>query len=193
MTDKDILDLIREDNWMMDILKAAESLDLPDWWIGAGFIRDKVWDYLSGYKQRTPLNDIDIIYFDKLDFSPNEENSFSTKSEDIFQEKLNKLIPNVGWSVTNQARMHLFHKTKPYKNSEDALSEWSETTTCIAVNLRKGKLSLITPYGVDDLVNLILRPIPNYKEKFAFDPKAFERRIKEKRWKEKWPKLKTAS
>src|SRR3989344_341827 len=42
MTEKDILDLIKIDKWMMDILRVAEKLNLPDWIIGAGFIRNKV-------------------------------------------------------------------------------------------------------------------------------------------------------
>ena len=42
MTEKDILDLIKRDKWMMDVLRVAEKLNLPDWIIGAGFIRNKV-------------------------------------------------------------------------------------------------------------------------------------------------------
>ena len=61
MTEKDILDLIKRDKWMMDILRVAEKLNLPDWIIGAGFIRNKVWDYLQGYnKSRVDTVDIDF-------------------------------------------------------------------------------------------------------------------------------------
>lgn len=192
LTEKDILRLIEQDSWMMEILEAASNLNLPDWWIGAGFIRSKIWDYQHGYKKRTPLPDIDLIYFDKSDFSEKEAGGFSTKTEDAYQKKLDELGLGIKWSVTNQARMHIFHKQKPYKNSEEALSQWSETATCIGVRLKKGKLELIAPYGADDLVNLILRPIPNYEKLFAFDPDAFERRAKQKKWLEKWPKLKIA-
>lgn len=193
MTEEDIINLIQEDKRMMDILRAAESLNLPDWWIGAGFIRSKVWDHLSGYKKRTSLPDVDLIYFDPADFSEKEAGEFSTKSEDKYQEKLKSLNPSVKWSVTNQARMHIYHNRKPYENSVEALSEWAETATCIGVCLEKGKLVLIAPYGVEDLTNLILRPIPGYKKSFKFDPKAFERRAKEKKWLSKWPKLKIAT
>lgn len=190
MTEEDIIDLIKKDKWMMDVLRAAESLHLPDWWIGAGFVRSKVWDFVSGYKKRTPLPDIDIIYFDKSDFSEDETGNFSTKAEDEYQEQLKSLNSSIKWSVTNQARMHLLHKTKPYKNSEEGLSEWSETATCIGVSLKKEKLELIAPHGIGDLVNLIVRPIPKYAEKYRHDPNIFESRMKEKKWLEKWPKLK---
>lgn len=190
MTEQDIIDLIKKDKWMMDILRASESLHLPDWWIGAGFIRSKVWDFVSGYKKRTPLPDVDLIYFDKSDFSEDKAGNFSTKAEDEYQEQLKSLNSSVKWSVTNQARMHLFHKTKPYKNSEEGLSEWSETATCIGVSLNKEKLKLIAPHGIEDLVNLIVRPIPKYAEKYRHNPNIFESRLKEKKWLQKWPKLK---
>ena len=39
---KGILKIIQDDKRMMDILEQSKGLDLPDWWIGAGFIRSKV-------------------------------------------------------------------------------------------------------------------------------------------------------
>ena len=185
MNKKNIVNLIEKDEWMMDILKIVEKLNLPDWWIGAGFVRGKVWDSLHGYKKRTPLPDIDVIYFDKTDYLEREEKSFSTKSEIKYQKQLKKIMPNVNWSVTNQARMHLIHHDKPYKNSEEGLSNWVETATCIGVKIQKEKIVLITPRGIEDLVNLIVRPTPKFKK----DLKTFNQRIKNKKWLKKWPKL----
>ncbi|MFK9090815.1 hypothetical protein [Bacillus salipaludis] len=37
MNEEKIISLIKEDQWMMKILKAVKSLNLPDWWICAGF------------------------------------------------------------------------------------------------------------------------------------------------------------
>lgn len=194
MTEQDILDLIKKDKWMMDVLGAAERLNLPDWWIGAGFVRSKVWDYLHGYKKRTPLPDVDLIYFDKNDFSNTQANLHSTKAEDKYQKELNKLKSLcVKWQVKNQARMHVYHKRKPYENSEEALSEWAETATCVGVRLEKGKLKLVAPHGIEDLVNLIVRKIPGFASKYKHDPGIFRKRIKEKNWVQLWPKLKIAS
>ena len=185
--------MIKKDKWMMDVLRASESLHLPDWWIGAGFVRSKVWDHLSGYKKRTPLPDVDLIYFDESDFSEDEANSFSTKAEDKYQEQLKNLNSSVKWSVTNQARMHIYHHRKPYKNSEEALSEWAETATCIGVRLKNNKLELVTPHGIEDLVNLIVKPIPGYSKKYSFNTTVFKKRVRDKKWLEKWPKLKIVS
>ncbi len=33
--EEDIINLIQEDEWMMDLLSCAKSLNLPDWWICA--------------------------------------------------------------------------------------------------------------------------------------------------------------
>ena len=49
MMEKEILELIRQDKWMMRVLRVAKSLHLPDWMIEAGFVRNKVWNYLYGY------------------------------------------------------------------------------------------------------------------------------------------------
>lgn len=185
MTNKDIILLIQNDKWMMDILKIVEDLNLPDWWIGAGFVRGKVWDTLHGYEKRTLVPDIDVIYFDKKDFVKSEEKSYSTKKEIEYQNALNKIMPKVKWSVTNQARMHLFHGDKPYKNSKESLSNWVETATCIGVRINKNKLTLVAPWGIDDLANLVLRPIP----KFNKNRKTFYKRIKDKKWLKRWPKL----
>lgn len=180
MSKKDIILLIENDKWMMDILHFVESLDLSDWWVGAGFVRSKVWDHLHGYKKRTPLPDIDIIYFD-----PNGK-----KIDEIKYWKMLKLkFPDQKWSVTNTAFRHLkIGRKTPYKSSTEALSEWVETATGIGVSLSKGKIRLCVPNGISDLVNLVLRPTKVYKNNIQ----VFEKRIKDKKWLEKWPKLAVA-
>lgn len=170
---------------MMEILGEVDSLNLPDWWIGAGFVRSKVWDYLHGYKERTPMPDIDVIYFDSSESDPE-------KREEIYKRKLIQLHPNLKWQVKNQARMHLMHRRNQYKNSEEALSEWSETATCVGVRIEKNKLKFIAPHGIQDLVDLKIRKIPGYKQKYNHDINLFDKRIKDKGWLEKWPKLTVA-
>lgn len=53
-TEQQILALIEDDKWMMDVLRTAQRLELSDWWICAGFVRSKIWDTLHGYDRRTP-------------------------------------------------------------------------------------------------------------------------------------------
>lgn len=173
----DILSLIQNDVWMMKVLKTARELHLPDWMIGAGFVRGKVWDFLHGYAERTPLGDIDLIYFDPSNISEEKEKEL----ECVLKEKMNE-----PWSVKNQARMHIVNGEAPYASSSDALAHWVETPTCVAVRLEDDDtLTLIAPHGIDDLVNLVVRPSPLFSRGIQI----FKDRVQKKQWQKKWPKL----
>ena len=176
MTEKEILELIKKDEWMMSILRTARSLNLPDWIIGAGFVRNKVWDHLHGYTERTPLADIDLIYFDPAHIDELQEKEYD--------KKLHQLI-DVQWSTKNQARMHVINGNTPFTSAEDGLAHWIETPTCTGVTLLDNDtLQLIAPYGIEDLVHLRVRPVNPEK-----DITLYRERVAKKKWKEIWPKL----
>jgi len=170
--------IIRNDPWMMDKLQLVDGLKLPDCWIGAGFIRSKVWDYFHQFEARTPLDDLDVVFFD----STNTVKTIEKKLE----EQLKKADPSVNWSVKNQARMHLKHGHEPYKNTEEAVSCWTETATAVAVRLASGKIEIIAPWGLEDLLELKVRPTLQTK---AERPDIYRKRVKKKNWKGKWPLL----
>lgn len=177
MTEQDILNLIKNDKWMMDILHTAENLHLSDWIIGAGFVRNKVWDYLHGYsKSSVDTADIDLVYF-------NSEENDQKADEELSQTLKNKT--GMIWEVVNEAYAHAWNNFPPYISSEDAISRWPETATAIGVKTENGELKLIAPYGIADLINLIVRPSPKFT-----DIDKIKERVKQKRWLEKWPKLK---
>ncbi len=179
ITEKDILQIIKNDSWMMKILEAVRDLDLPDCWIGAGFVRSKVWDYLHGYTERTPLPDIDVVYFDPQDTKPE-------KTEQKITATLHEDFPTLDFEVLNQSRTHLWHNDKPYRDATEALSKWVETATCVGVRLNKNnELELTAPLGIDDLVQLIVRQNPTILQ----DNALFMRRIKGKSWQKLWPNL----
>lgn len=178
MNKKDIINLIKEDDWMMRVLKIAEKLNLPDWVIGAGFVRNKVWDYLHGFPNlKVDTNDIDLVYFDPDGNDKEKDKQLSQKLKEQ---------TGIDWEVRNQFYMHIKNNVDPYKSTEDALSRWPETATGLGVKLENGNLKLIAPCGIDDLVNLIVRPCP----KFPGGLKIFKERVKNKQWLTKWPKLK---
>lgn len=178
-TQQDIIKLIEADDWMMRVLRAVATLQLPDWWIGAGFIRAKVWDTLHGYTKRTPLGDIDVIYFDPADINE--------AAEKQHEAALKKLMPAEPWSVKNQARMHLVNGDKPYTSSEDALSRWPDTPTCIGARLSPdGHVILTAPHGISDLITMTVRPSPA----FMRDLEVYRKRLSRKNWPKKWPRVK---
>ena len=180
-TEMDIIGLISRDSWMMGILKAANVLDLPDWWVCAGFVRSKVWDVLHGHWERTPIPDVDVIYF-------NPDNT-DEREEKRYEEQLRELLPHIPWSVKNQARMHLLNENSAYASSVDAMSKFPETVTALGLKLNiHGHLEMAAPHGIHDLVHMQVRPTPFFRESERLWP-IYERRINQKNWKSIWTKI----
>ncbi|WP_404826679.1 nucleotidyltransferase family protein [Peribacillus frigoritolerans] len=167
---------------MMEILESAKSLNLPDWWICAGFIRSKVWDVLHDFSVRTSIPDIDVIYFDPTNIDKYEEMKI--------EKKLVSLIPNIPWSVKNEARMHVKSNMPPYSSSVDAISKFPETATALGVKLDENDNVILTaPCGTHDVINLEVKPTPYFKETKE-RVEIYEDRITKKNWKSTWKKLK---
>ncbi|WP_406687072.1 nucleotidyltransferase family protein [Rossellomorea vietnamensis] len=184
-SEHDILELVEQDPWMMEVLKTAHKLHLPDWWICAGFVRTKVWDTMHGYSQKTNLPDIDVVYFD----ASNTDEQF----EKYVESRLKEEAPFEPWSVKNQARMHIKNGEAPYTSSIDAISRFPETATSIALKLNeKNELILAAPWGIEDLISLQIKPTPPFKEKEALSS-IYEKRVLEKQWDTKWPMVKVHS
>ncbi|WP_117170013.1 nucleotidyltransferase family protein [Paraliobacillus sediminis] len=180
--EKDIINLIQNDREMMTILRTAKTLNLPDWWICAGFVRSKIWDTLHAFTAKTNPTDIDVIYFDK--------DNTDEVTEKNYEAVLKELLPNVPWSVKNEARMHLVNDIPPYMSSEDAISKFPETATALGVKLdTKDNVILTAPCGIVDVLNLEVKPTAYFKET-AKRAQFYEKRIKQKNWQSIWPKLK---
>ena len=58
------LDIIRNNKLIYEICRKSQELDLKNYYIGAGFITQSIWNYLSDYSITYGINDIDIVYFD---------------------------------------------------------------------------------------------------------------------------------
>lgn len=184
-SEQDILDLVENDSWMMSILKTAQTLQLPDWWICAGFVRTKIWDTLHQKSTKPSLPDIDVVYFDPL--NPDEN------YEKLLESRLKEVAPTEPWSVKNQARMHLKNGEAPYSSTIDAVSRFPETATSIALTINENEeLILAAPWGIHDLLSLHIKPTPPFKEKDTL-ASIYERRVQEKDWTNKWPKVKVYS
>ena len=178
-TEADVLSLISADAWMMAALDAVAQVDLPDSWIGAGFVRRKVWDHLHGFSKTTPLDDIDVLYF--------QPDDLGEAAEQQIERRLHTLLPGLPWSAKNQARMHLRNgDQQPYDDTMDAMRFWLETPTCVAVRRSiNGVLELAAPYGLDDLLAMIVRPTPaGYRRH-----QAYRDRLESKNWLKNWPQI----
>lgn len=170
--------ILRSAPLRMQAFEIVRSLALKDWAIGAGFIRAAVWDELSGFATASPVDDIDVLYFDPDHRDP--------RQDEIIEDKLKHFDSSLPWSVRNQARMHIRNGDKPYSSTADALRFWLETPTCVAVRLNaEDRFEIIAPFGLQDLFALSIRPTPQGHIRRA----AYLARIAEKRWHERWPNV----
>lgn len=154
----------------LDALRTLALAGPCEAWIGAGFVRNLVWDAQAG---RAPdvaaLADIDVVLFDTA-LAPARDAAFEAALHGA------RARP---WSVTNQAHMGR------YGNLADALAHWPETATAVAARMREGRIDILAPHGLDDLRAGILRPSPAHRA----DPSAMRARIAAKGWLSRWPHL----
>ncbi|WP_135547427.1 nucleotidyltransferase family protein [Paenibacillus cymbidii] len=178
MIDNRLQELLQQHPSLTKDLELVRQLRLPDWCIAAGYVRNYVWDCLHGYDEETPLNDVDVLYYDPEDLRE--------ETEKQWERQLRQLAPTYPWSVKNQARMHLRNQEPPYMTMADAMMRWPETATAIGVYSQPdGRIGVIAPHGSDDLLGLIVRQSPYFQ-----DTSKFLKRVHSKKWLERWPKLK---
>lgn len=178
-TSDQVVEIVAAAPWRLDVLRTVAALGLPDCWIAAGFLRNPIWDHLHGYAEATPLNDIDVVYFDPEDRSK--------ERDDSLEAELRRLSPGPPWSARNQARMHDYNGDRPYLSTEDALRHWLETVSAVGIRLTEaGKLELLAPFGFDDIFDLTVRPTPHARAKRIAD---YQERVARKNWPAIWPRL----
>lgn len=100
--EQDLRRVIRAHDWFMTVLRAVRDCAPPDWYVGAGVIRNLAWDFLHGYPQPTPLADIDVAFFDPHDLS--------RERDQWVQQQLCERLPDVPWEATNQAAVHVWYE-----------------------------------------------------------------------------------
>ena len=174
-------EIILKNNVLKTILERLEGYGLDNYYVAAGAINQTVFNYYHNNSMNYLIDDYDIVYYDE---------DLSYEKEDKIIKEINLLCKdlNVSLDIKNQARVHLWFKNKfgysiePNKSVEDAISKWGSTVTCIGVRLKNNELTIFTPYGLNDLFSLIIRP-----NKENFIKKGYEE--KTRKWKQNWPKL----
>lgn len=171
-----IIELLHADPFRMKVIDAVASLNLPDVYVAAGFVRNLVWDYLHGYSP-TALNDIDVVFYSKAPIY-----------EQPMRDVLTALFPNVNWELKNQAVMHLKNGDLPYTSTAHAMEYWPELETAIGVRMESNRtLSLISPFGLDLIFKGFITHNKNRSESI------FLQRVVQKKWLERWPNLKVVT
>jgi hypothetical protein len=178
-----LVQIIRSHAWFMRVLEAVAECNLPDWCVGAGALRNIVWDHLHGHIQPSHLADVDVAFFDSADLSPERERAI--------QRQLTERVPDVPWEVTNQAGVHLWFEqyfgspVEPLQSIQDAVATWPETATSVAVRLTStGAIDVIAPVGLEDLFAMVVRRNPR-----RVSVEIYRQRIAEKQYLNRWPKV----
>lgn len=168
---------------MMEALSAVRALGLPSWCTGTGAIRSLVWDALHGYDRPTPLDDVDVVYFDAA--------ALDSALDALHQRRRCRALPGIQWEVTNQAIVHhgfresLGQDVAPLQSLAESIATWPEYATCVGVNLSDaGRLSVMAPHGLADLLGLRVRHNPA-----RVSVETFRQRVRSKRLQERWPLL----
>ena len=170
--------LLLNDPQRMHLMGLVTRMALSDCWIGAGFVRSLVWDYLHGRTVSPIDSDVDVVWFDPVRASAALDRDLETQ--------LTLIDSSVEWSVTNQARMHARNGDAPYLSTEDAIRHWPDTAGAVGVRLVGSKVDIIAPYGISDLFSLTAKPTPAFE---GAKLSIFLARLQEKRWRERWPLL----
>ncbi|NKC33088.1 nucleotidyltransferase family protein [Falsiroseomonas selenitidurans] len=137
--------------------------------LAAGFVRNAVWDALAG---RVPdvagLADLDVVHLDGA-------------APDAAWQAALRAARGLPWQVSHQGRMAARHGHAPYPDLASALRRWPETATAIGARLAAGRVAILAPFGVADLLGFVLRCPP------GGDPAALRARAATKGWLRRWP------
>lgn len=167
---------------VLEALRAARAVDAPEWLVGAGVIRDAVWDALH---DRTPAvpRDVDLAFFDPSDLTPDRDAAV--------EAALRAWAPHVPWDARNQAAVHLWYPDRfglevaPFRSAEEAVATFPETASSVAVRLlRDDDLLVVAPHGLDDLFACVCRHNPT-----RVPPSLYRQRVAERGWRERWPRM----
>lgn len=175
--------LVRATPWFMAALRAGRGLGLAHWCIGAGALRNLVWDALHGHAQATEPADVDFAYFCADDLDPARDAAL--------QRELHRRCPGPPWEVTNQAGVHQWfeahfgHAVESLRSLEEAVASWPEPATAVGVWLDGGDaLRVIAPHGLGDLLGMRIRRNP-----VRVSVETYRQRCASKRYAARWPRV----
>ena len=182
-----LIEIASQSPWLMAALTTVRQLGLPHWCIGAGAIRNLVWDSLHGKSSPSQLPDVDVAYFDASDTSQQRDREL--------QDKLLALDPNTPWEVTNQAGVHQWfevqfgHPVEPLHSLDEGIASWPEFATAVGISLgQDNALKVIAPHGLDDLFSMVVRRNP-----VRVSVETYRERVAQKRYVERWPKVRVVA
>lgn len=155
--------IVRAAPTLMQVLRTVRDLDLPDWLLMSGAIYQRVLNDVTGREPDYGIKDYDVAYHDARDISYEAEDEVIRRVAAAFPSGLAEKV-----EVRNQARVHLWFEGRfgepydPLPDSAAAIERFVSPLFAVAVKLdAEDRLSIVAPFGLDDLFALRLRPNPN--------------------------------
>jgi len=178
--------ILRASPTLMRVMTVARDLDLPDWLVFSGAIYQPVWNHLTRRPPEHGIKDYDLGYFDP-DTSWDAEDAVIRRVASHFAPPLRDQV-----EVRNQARVHLWfedHFGEPYAplaDTAEALERFAAPACAVGARLeRDGGLTIVAPFGLEDVFAMRLRPNPRR------EPKGLARIIASAR--ARWPEVTVAN
>lgn len=154
--------ILRRAPALMHVLLVARELELPDGLVFSGAVYQPVLNHLTGRALDYGIKDYDLAYFDPTDTSYEAEDVVIRQVAAALEPPLRQSV-----EVRNQARVHLWFEGKfgepypPLGSSAEALTRFSSTMFAVGVRLEANDaLTVVAPFGLEDLFALRLRPNP---------------------------------
>ena len=163
------------------LLSRSAQIGLTDGHICAGCIAQTVWNHATGRPPLYGIADIDVIYHEPADLSEEGETQATLQVAQCLGDLPVKL------DVKNEARVHLWYAARfgkpidPIRSISDAVITFPTTATAVAVAL-DDRGSVVAPFGLDDLLGLIVRPNRRQVDRPVYDAKIV-------RWRRLWPEI----
>jgi hypothetical protein len=157
-----LIGILEECPGLMTVMRRARTLEMPQWLIFSGAIYQPVLNHLSGRPLEEGIKDYDVGYFDP-DISYEAEDVVIKRVAAAFDEPLKSMV-----EVRNQARVHVWfegHFGEPYaalQSADEALTQFVSPLFAVAARMDDAdRISIIAPFGLDDLFAMRMRPNPN--------------------------------
>lgn len=159
--------ILRRSAPLMQVMRTLRELDLPDWIVFSGAIYQRVLNHLGGRDLDYGIKDYDVGYFDASDISYEAEDRVIQRVAAAFEPPLREMV-----EVRNQARVHVWFEGKfgepyaPLSCSAEALSRFVSPMFAVGVRLEADdRMTIVAPFGLDDLFARVLRPNPLRRER----------------------------
>lgn len=171
--------------WQKARKRIPDKLSCFEMYLSGSAIAKTVWNRQLGYDDMYDISDIDLIYFDPIHTTYQQEDTVISNTKSVMPNYI-----SFRCDVKNQARVHIWHQEhfgKPLKPYRDIVETLQVTTTKIqqiAISIDRKHVI----YGdrgdiiSNDIINMVIRP--NDK---ATLPESYA--AKSDKWKSAYPQL----